>query len=537
MEKIKTIEILDSTTREGEQVVGVHFNKIQKEQIVFSLFNSGVDYIELTSVNHKNLEETEIAKAIFFKARQENLESKIEILGFLDNGLSIEWINKVGGRVINLLTKGSEFHCRQQLSQTPEEHWEKIKEEVLLAKEKGLIVNLYLEDWSGGFLDYIENNNQYIKQMIQKVSSLPINRLMFADTRGVLFTELAEKFLKESIEWARQKNDQLKYDFHCHNDICCALHNSLKACEAGIDRVHVTVNGLGERAGNTRLEEFVVLCHDQTKFTTNFKIEKLDSVCQLVANCSGRRIPPNTPIVGSIVNSNKAGVHTHGDRKSMGQVQVKMYGNPNIFPERFGRDPKKIIDAPLGKLAGKASVKENLDKLGVKLPEVDENVLIDKIMEEVRVLSSRKGQDLTLGDFLFILSRVLKQQNIIVFKIIDVTLVSQKERTALASAVVEYKGAKFEIFGQGNGGIDAFMNALRVWQSQNQNFVIPTIYDYLVDIPEGGKSSAVTKATIFWQSENSKPSYFQTIGIDSDQGMAAIKAISDALNICNSERT
>ena len=149
---MRQIEILDTTLRDGEQTSGVSFAAQEKLSIARLLLEElRVDRIEIASARVSEGEFEAVKRVCEWAGKRGHL-NKVEILGFLDNGISIQWIKKAGGKVANLLCKGSLKHCTQQLRKSPEEHIEAIRKEISFAKTNGLQVNIYLEDWSNGML-------------------------------------------------------------------------------------------------------------------------------------------------------------------------------------------------------------------------------------------------------------------------------------------------------------------------------------------------------------------------------------------------
>jgi (R)-citramalate synthase len=152
------IQLMDTTLRDGEQTQGVSFSPDEKVNLARALLQQlKVDRIEVASarVSHG---EMEAVSSINQWAQQQGLGERIEVLGFVDHKKSVDWILQTGGHVINLLTKGSEKHCREQLGKTLDQHVAEIRQTVDYALEKGLLVNAYLEDWSNGY----RNSRDYV---------------------------------------------------------------------------------------------------------------------------------------------------------------------------------------------------------------------------------------------------------------------------------------------------------------------------------------------------------------------------------------
>ena len=188
--KQKFIEIMDSTLRDGEQTSGVSFVPHEKLMVARMLLRDvNVDRIEVASARVSEGEK-EAVKMICRYAQMAGMIEKVEVLGFVDNGRSVDWITECGGKVINLLTKGSLKHCMQQLGKTAPEHINDILREVKYAHEKGLEVNVYLEDWSNG----MKNSPDYVFQLMEGLKGCGIRRFMLPDTLGVLSPMLVTEF-------------------------------------------------------------------------------------------------------------------------------------------------------------------------------------------------------------------------------------------------------------------------------------------------------------------------------------------------------
>ena len=158
----RTIEIMDTTLRDGEQTSGVSFSISEKLTLSRLLLGElNVDRIEIASAR-VSAGELNAVKEINQWAKGEGLERRIEVLGFVDGGASIEWMIKTGAKVQNLLTKGSLNHLKHQLKKTPDQHFKDIEKSVLTAKKEGIDTNVYLEDWSNGMRNSKDFVNDYL---------------------------------------------------------------------------------------------------------------------------------------------------------------------------------------------------------------------------------------------------------------------------------------------------------------------------------------------------------------------------------------
>lgn len=499
------IEIMDSTLRDGEQTNGVSFLPHEKLMIARMLLKDiNIDRIEVSSAGVSEGEK-EAVRMICRYARQIDMLDKVEVLGFVDGNKSIDWISDCGGKVVNLLAKGSLKHCTRQLHKTPEQHIEDIKQTLEYAKLRNMSVNIYLEDWSNGMKD----SPDYVYELMDALVDTPIKRFMLPDTLGIMNPLQVIEFFRKMVK--RYPNTH--FDFHAHNDYDLAVSNSLAAVLSGAKGIHVTVNGLGERCGNAPLSSVQVILKDQFEAKTGIIEDKLNDISRLVEGYSGIAIAPNQPIIGDNVFTQVAGVHADGDNKD------NLYCN-DLVPERFGRKREYA----LGKNSGKANIARNLQELGLELtPEQTA-----KVTKRITELGDRK-EIVTQEDLPFIVSDVLKhdapEDNV---KLVSYMVSSAYGLKPLASIKVEINGKQYEADSTGDGQYDAFVKALRKIYRDNLNREFPVLANYAVTIPPGGRTDALVQTVITWQNGDK---ILRTRGLDADQTEAAIKATFKMLNI------
>jgi D-citramalate synthase len=337
----------------------------------------------------------------------------------------------------------------------------------------------------------------------------PIKRVLLPDTLGVLIPSEVYYFISELIN----RYPKLHFDFHAHNDYDLGTANVLEAIKAGIHGLHLTINGMGERAGNAPLASAVAVINDYVK-DVKIAVEEqsLYTVSKLVENFSGFRIPVNKPVVGENVFTQTAGIHADGDKKN------KLYFN-DLMPERFGRQRKYA----LGKTSGKANIENNLHQLGIQLSDED----LKKVTQRIIELGDRK-EVVTQSDLPYIISDVLDSNNIKEkVHVENYLLTHSKNLRPSVTIKIEIEGEVFEEQAQGDGQYDAFMNALKKVYNQRKT-ELPVLTDYAVRIPPGGKSDALCETIITWLLEGKE---FKTRGLDSDQTVSAIKATQKMLNL------
>lgn len=501
-------EIMDTTLRDGEQTSGVSFAAEEKMSIVRLLIEDvKVDRVEVASARVSDGEFNAVKKITAW-ARAHGHIDKIEVLGFVDGSASLDWICNAGAKVVNLLCKGSQKHCNYQLSKTVSEHLADIEIVICEAKKRGMTVNVYLEDWSNGMRD----SHDYVFEMMDRLRHLPISRYMLPDTLGILNPDETRAFCKAMIE----RYPKLHFDFHAHNDYDLAIANVFEAVKAGVKGIHVTVNGLGERAGNAPITSVVSIIHDQLKLKTNVNEDKLYNVSKIVESYSGVRIPNNKPVIGDNVFTQVAGVHADGDKKK------NLYFN-DLLPERFGRSREYA----LGKNSGKANILKNLESLGI---EVDDEAA-KKITAYIIELGDKK--ELVSPDELpYIISDILKngieQQDI---RMLNYSLTLTDGMRPTATVKIAIKGEEYQQSAVGEGQYHAFSKAMyKIYKSLEKP--TPELLDYVVVIPPGGKTNAYVQTIITWKFEGK---VFKTRGLDVDQTAAAIKATMKMLNMIENQ--
>jgi D-citramalate synthase len=500
----RKIEIMDTTLRDGEQTQGVSFAPEEKVSLAKALFSRlNVDRIEVASARVSKGEQQAVSQ-INAWADQNGYAGRIEVLGFVDHTKSVDWVIGAGGKVINLLTKGSEKHCREQLGKTLDAHIADILQTVAYAQQCGLQVNIYFEDWSNGYA----NSRDYVYALAEALLDKGVAHIMLPDTLGVM----SPTEVYDSLKDMREKFPGHHFDFHPHNDYGLATANVMAAVQAGISSIHCTVNCLGERAGNASLAEVAVVLQDKMQMQVSVDESHIVSVSQMVESFSGKFVAANAPILGTDVFTQTAGIHADGDQK--GNLYVS-----KLHPQRFARKHTYA----LGKMSGKASLAKNLEDLGIALSESDRN----RVLERVVSLGDSK-QRITPDDLPFIIADVLESQQFQYVSLQRCDLESHWGQQATATIEVEFDGEGHSARGEGNGGYDAFTAAIRpIVEKLGVEF--PQLSDYKVHIPRGGKSNALTEASITWEMASGKK--ITTRSTNANQVYAAIEATMRLVNI------
>ncbi|MCP4992706.1 MAG: 2-isopropylmalate synthase [Gammaproteobacteria bacterium] len=502
-EKNRKIELMDTTLRDGEQTRGISFSPAEKLAVARGLLELlRVDRIEVASARVSEGEKRAVADIITWADRA-GFGERVEVLGFVDGNRSVDWICEAGGHVINLLAKGSENHCHNQLGKTLDQHVADIQQTIEYACSKGLKANIYLEDWSNGYKD----NPEYVYGLMSRLSDLEIGHFMLPDTLGVLTPAQVRVSIGDMV----QRFPGCRFDFHPHNDYGLGTANALAAADAGAAAIHATVNCLGERAGNASLAEVAVNIRDRLGLDIAIDESHLSRLSELVEHLSGKRNADNAPIVGADVFTQTSGIHADGDKK--GGLYIT-----DLTPERFGRNRSYA----LGKMSGKASLQKNLEKLDISLKDEE----LEKVLKRVVELGDSK-KTITSDDLPFIISEVLLNDDYTQFELINCSITSGLELESTASIRLRMGDEIALSAGIGNGGFDAFMNAIgKILKEKGVN--VPSLTDFEVRIPRGGNTDALTEATVTWDDGQRT---FKTRGVHSNQVFAAMNATIRMLNI------
>tara|TARA_R110001583_G_scaffold112917_6_gene263152 strand:- start:37184 stop:38713 length:1530 start_codon:yes stop_codon:yes gene_type:complete len=498
-----TVELMDTTLRDGEQTQGVSFSPAEKVSIAKALLQKlNVDRIEVASARVSDGEKDAVAQLNAW-ATKEGLVERIEVLGFVDHTRSVDWIVEAGGKVLNLLTKGSLKHCSEQLCKTLDEHLVEVKQTIKYAQSKGLMVNIYLEDWSNGYKD----SPEYVYEMVTKLLDEGIHHFMLPDTLGVMSPDEVFNSLSDMIA----RFPGLKFDFHGHNDYGLATANAMFAVKAGVSSIHCTMNCLGERAGNASLAEVAVVLQDKLNVTVNIDEKEIHTLSQLVESFSGKRCADNTPIVGADVFTQTSGIHADGDKK--GGLYISA-----LTPERFARSRSYA----LGKMSGKASLAKNLEAMDIDLSVEQQKKLLQRIVR----LGDQKAT-ISADDLPFIIADLLERNEYNYVELLNCSINSGLDLESTVSIRVRVNEKIYKTSGSGNGGFDAFIRAMKKVLDKSK-FTFPELIDYQLRIPPGGKTNALTECTVTWLDNGEQ---ITTRGVNANQVIAGIGATLRMINL------
>ena len=485
------VNFFDTTLRDGEQSPGVCLTPQDKLLIAKELDALRVDVIEAGSpVTSKG--ERQGIKII----SKEGLNAEIcvftrSLKKDIDSALDCNVDS------VHLVVPSSDAHIEKKLKKDRKTVLKTAIETVEYAKDHGLIVELSGEDASRADL-------KFLKKLYSKTIEVGADRICFCDTVGVLIPEASEKIFKSISQLG------VPASVHCHNDFGLATANSIAAIKAGASQVHVTVNGIGERAGNTSLEEVVMVLeqlYDSNDMKTRIVKEKLFHVSKLVSRLTKMEVAPNKSIVGDNAFTHESGIHVHGINSDSSAYEP-------IPPEIVGRERRFVF----GKHTGSASVKMALKELGL----IANKNQLDRILDTVKDIGD-KGKRVTDADLQTIAESVLEIERNPRIKLTDLTVVSGKMIMPTASIKLDIDGNEVIEAGTGVGPVDAAINALR---KATQGVADIRLTGYHVDSIRGGTDALVEVSVEL----NRGDKVISAKGANVDIIMASIEALIQGIN-------
>ena len=363
------IFIFDTTLRDGEQVPGCKLNTKEKLELALELEDLGVDVIEAgfpISSPGDFLSVSEISK-IIKKASVCALSRAVE----KDIEVAADALKNAEKPRIHTGIGTSDFHIKSKFNSNREDIIERAIRAVKKAKNFVDDVEFYAEDAG-------RTENEYLARVIEAVIKAGATVVNIPDTTGYCLPyQYGEKiaYLVNHV-----KNiDRATISCHCHNDLGLATANSIAGVIAGARQIECTINGLGERAGNTSLEEVVMILrqHAHLGFTTGIKTRRLNPVSRLVADTMRMPVQPNKAIVGANAFSHSSGIHQDGFLKDAQTYEI-------INPEEVGADGSKIV---LTARSGRSALAHRLHKIGYDFSRDEIDVLY---VEFLRMADTKK---------------------------------------------------------------------------------------------------------------------------------------------------
>ncbi len=481
------IRFLDTTLRDGEQTPGVSLNPEQKLEIATKLAAIGIDVIEAGSA-----------------AASEGERSAIRLIS--DAGLSSEictYVRALAGDIdlaadygadsVHLVVPVSDLHIAKKMRKTREQVAEMAFAAIVLAKDRGLIVELSGEDASRA-------DQQFLLGLFSEGVKRGADRLCFCDTVGLLTPEKTAEFIPPLAKIA-------PLSIHCHDDLGLALANTLTALKSGATCAHVTVNGLGERAGNTPYEELVMALEVLYGYKTRIKKEEIYHLASLVSRLTGVPLPVNKAVVGEMAFTHESGIHAHGVMREPSTYE-------SIKPEMIGRK-RRIV---LGKHSGSASVEAALNELNYT---TDENQL-KEIVKRIKQLGD-EGKRVTDTDLMAITDAVLAIEYKPVIRMRQFTVVTGNNAIPTASVTLVVNGQEITGASSGTGPVDAAMQVLRKSVSDVADI---SLEEYHVDAISGG-TDALVEVTVRLSKDGK---IITSRGARTDIIMASVEAMIAGMN-------
>ena len=447
------INVLDTTLRDGEQTPGVSLTPLEKLRIATKLDEIGVDFIEAGSAITSEGERQSIKDITSQGFNAEILSFSRPLTGDIDYCLDCDV------DAVNLVVPTSDLHIFDKLKKTKEQLVEMSNSAVEYCKDHGLTVEISAEDASRSDADFL-------KSVYVNAIEHGADRVCVCDTVGILTPD-------SSFELFSKMNDlNVPIACHCHNDFGLAVANTLSALKGGASEIHTTINGIGERAGNTSFEDCVVsIDRLLPQFSCDVKIQEIYSISKLVARLTGVYIQPNKAIVGENAFAHESGIHSDGIIKNSATYEP-------MTPELVGRKRRFIV----GKHMGTHGLDNRLKELGVSVNETQ----LQQICDNIKVLAD-KGKTVTDVDLQAIADNVLEINHEDRIKLDELTIVSGNKVMPTASVKLTVDGEEILNAGVGIGPVDAAINAVKSLDI----FEDIDLIEYHVDAITGGTDALI----------------------------------------------
>ena len=484
------VRIFDTTLRDGEQTPGVAITPDEKIRIAKRLDRLGVDVIEV-GFPAASLGERKAAQQI------KNLGLNTQVCGLarvlredVDAALDsdVDYIHTFIGT--------SPLHRKYKLKMDQDEILQKSVETVEYIKDHGIIAEFSAEDATRTELEFLQKIYSAVEEAGEDIINVP-------DTVGVMVPGSMHKIITDI-----KKIVEIPISVHCHDDFGLAVANSLSAVEAGAQQVHATINGLGERAGNTSLEEVVMALMINYGIKTNINTELLVGTSELVSRITGVKMPPNKAIVGDNAFAHEAGIHVHG-------VLQKAETYEPLKPEMVGHT-RRII---MGKHTGTRAIRSKLDDYGIELDEDQFCSLYDQVKK-----LGDKGKMVTDADLQALAETVIGRPKEEKVKLEGFTVITGDNVLPTATVKLNIDGNIKTSAQTGVGPVDAAINAI---QSLVRETTDIKLKEYHIEAITGGTNALAEVFVILADKEGNSATGRSTV---EDVVMASVEAVLDAIN-------
>ncbi len=429
--------IFDTTLRDGEQVPGCQLNTVEKIQVARQLEQLGVDIIEagfpISSPGDFN-SVIEISKAVTWPTVCALTRAVMK-----DIDVAVESLRHARRKRIHTGIGTSDHHIKYKFNSNREEILERGVAAVKYARKFVDDVEFYAEDAG-------RTDNEYLARVVEAVIKAGATVVNIPDTTGYCLSEeygAKIRYLVEHVDGI----DRATISTHCHNDLGMATANTLSGVLAGARQVEVTINGIGERAGNTSLEEIsmILKCHRHLGIDTNINTTKIHPASRMVSSLMNMPVQPNKAVVGRNAFAHSSGIHQDGVLKNAQTYEI-------MDPRDVGLDDSSIV---LTARSGRAALKHRLSVLGV---DIASERRLDGIYDSFLKLADSK-KDLTDDDILMLAGADRAESHAVKLDFLQVT--TGKGVRSVASIGLDISGQKFEAASSGNGPVDAAIKALK----------------------------------------------------------------------------
>ena len=488
--------IFDTTLRDGEQVPGCQLNSVEKIQVAKALENLGVDVIEAgfpISSPGDFSSVVEISKAVTWPticALTRSVEKDIDV--------AAEALQYAKHKRIHTGIGTSDYHIKYKFNSNQDEILERAIACVKYAKKYVEDVEFYAEDAG-------RTDNVYLAKVVEAVIKAGATVVNIPDTTGYcLPNEFGEKirFLMENVS----NIDKAIISTHCHNDLGMATANTMAGIQNGARQVEVTINGIGERAGNTSLEEIAMIlkCHKNLNMVTNINTKHIIKLSHMVSSLMNMPVQPNKAVVGRNAFAHSSGIHQDGVLKNRESYEI-------MDPKDVGLDENSII---LTARSGRAALKHRLQVLGVEV----EGDRLQQVYEEFLKLADRKKVVNDDDIMLLVGVELAKGKHI---KLESLQVISGKGVKPVACICLDIAGEKFEATASGNGPVDAAIKALKNIIKREM-----TLKEFLIQAISKGSDDT---GKVHMQVEHDGKVYYGFSG-NTDIITASVEAYIDAIN-------
>ncbi len=488
--------VFDTTLRDGEQVPGCKLNPVEKIEVARALEELGVDIIEAgfpisSPGDFQSVQD--ISKAL----------SEPVICGLTravekDIDVATDALKYAKRKRIHTGIGTSYLHVYHKLMSTEDEVLERAVRAVKYAKKKVEDIEFYAEDAG-------RTDNEYLARIVEAVIAAGATVINIPDTTGYCLPEMFGSKIKYLIDNVKGIENVI-ISTHCHNDLGMATANTVTGVINGARQVEVTMNGIGERAGNTSLEEVVMTfkSHKDLDIETNINTKKIHQVSRLVSSLMNMPVQPNKAIVGRNAFAHSSGIHQDGVLKKRENYEI-------IDPVEVGAHESSIV---LTARSGRAALKHRLEVLGYKM----DKTKLEEIYKRFLNLADEK-KDIGDEDLEFLMGEAEKEKVAVKLDLLQV--VSGKDLLPVAVVKLDIGGKKYEASESGNGGIDAALKAAQAIIKRDMKIHEVLIQTFTRSSDEIGK----VHIQLEWESK-----MYYGFGSHDDLITAAVEAFLDAVN-------